>query len=194
MKTKKKPTTIVDIARHVGVSTSTVSRTLTGNIPVAANTQAAIMQAVEQLGYRPNHNARGLVNGSSMVVGILTQDIASTFFGAILEGIERELDGSAHTSMIVPGSWQLGKEMTALNVLLGRQIAGLIVLSGNIAEDQLVKVSHELPLIVVGLNVPSIEQYCLQVDNFQGAYLATRHLAELGHRRIAHIAGQGFWQ
>ncbi len=189
MRAKKKTVTIVDIARHVGVSASTVSRALTGNIPVAPETQAAIWEAIEYLGYRPNQNARGLVNGNSMVVGVLTQDIASAFFGAILAGIERELDGSAYTSMIIPGSWHVDKEIRALDILLGRQVDGLIVLSGDIADDQLIELSHELPLIVVGRTVPGLEQDCLQVDNFQGAYSATRHLVELGHRRIVHVAG-----
>src|SRR4051812_6243610 len=146
MKTKKRAATIIDIARQAGVSPSTVSRVLTGNIPVAAETQAVIWQAIEELGYRPNHHARGLVKGTSMVVGILTQDIASTFFGTMLEGIEGGLDESPYSPMIIPGSWQVERELRALDVLLARQVDALIVLSGHIPDDRLQKLAEEMPI------------------------------------------------
>src|SRR5688572_16130095 len=113
MKTKKRAASIVDVARHAGVSPSTVSRVLTGNIPVAEETRAIIWQAIDHLGYRPNHNARGLVKGTSMVVGVLTQDIASPFFGMMLEGFEKGLEDSAYSPMISPGSWHSERELRA---------------------------------------------------------------------------------
>lgn len=186
---KKRAASIVDVARHAGVSPSTVSRALSGTIPVAADTQAAILEAIDQLGYRPNHNARGLVKGNSMVVGVLTQDIASSFFGAILEGIEQGLEGSGYSPMIIPGSWHVERELEALDVLLSRQVDALIVLSGHLPDERIGELADEMPLVMVGRSVAGREDYCLQVDNFQGAYLATQHLISLGHRKIAHVAG-----
>ncbi len=189
MKTKKRRVTILDIARHVGVSASTVSRALTGNSGVAADKHAAILAAVEELGYRPNEVARGLANGASMVIGVLTQHIASPFYGEMLTGIETGLKGSRYSPMIIPGNWQLAEQLHALDVFLERRVDSLIILGGNIPDERLQELAEEMPFIVIGRSVPGIEEYCIQVDNVEGGYLATQHLIELGHQQIAHISG-----
>jgi LacI family transcriptional regulator len=189
MKLKQKTVTIVDIARDTGVSPSTVSRVLTGNIPVAPETASLIWEAIERLGYRPNQNARGLVTGASMVIGVLTQDIASSFFGSMLAGIEKGFEDSPYSPIIIPGSWSIEKELNALDILLGKQIDGLIILNGRLSEERIYELEQRLPVIIIGRSVPGIEHFCIKVDSFQGAYDVTWHLIELGHRKIAHIAG-----
>ncbi len=189
MRTKKRRVTIQDIARRAGVSVSTVSRTLTQNCAVAADKQAAILAAIDELGYRPNAVARGLASGSSRVIGVLTQHIASPFYGEILTGIEKGLNGSGYSPMVIAGNWQLEEQLRAVDVFLQRRVDSLIILAGDIPDDKLQELSEEIPLVIIGRMVPGIEHYCLHVDNREGGYLATRHLIDLGHQRIAHIAG-----
>lgn len=186
---RKRPATILDVAAAAGVSASTVSRFLTGSIAVAPDTQVAIRQAIDALGYRPNKVARGLVNGQSNVIGVLTQHIASPFYGEILTGVEQGLRGTAYTPLIVPGNWDLQEQLHALDVFLESRVDAMIIFGGNIPDERLQRLSEEVPIIVIGRIVPGLEQYCIHADNFHGAYAATQYLLSLGHTQIAHLAG-----
>ncbi|HEU5100152.1 MAG TPA: substrate-binding domain-containing protein [Roseiflexaceae bacterium] len=183
------PITIHDIAREAGVSASTVSRVLTGNAPVAEPKRLAVHAAVKKLRYRPNPSAQGLVSGRTGAVGVLTQSIASPFYGEILLGIERGLADSEYLAVIASGNWRTEDEFSALNLLSGRRVDGLIALPGVIPDEYLRQVAEDLPLIVIGRFVGGMEGRCLRIDDMEAAYDATRYLIGLGHQRIAHIAG-----
>lgn len=194
MKQKKKAATILDVARRAGVSPSTVSRVMTGNAGVAADKHAAILAAIEELGYRPNTVARGLVKGSTMVVGVLSEHVASPFYGEILTGIEHGFRDTAYSPMIIPVSHQPQEQLHALDVFLERRVDSLIFLGGAIPEERLQQLAQELHFVSILRNIPGIEKYCLFIENFEGAYAATRHLIELGHTHIAHISGSAGYQ
>lgn len=181
--------TIHDIAREAGVSASTVSRVLTGNAPVAEQKRDAVQAAVKKLRYRPNASAQGLVSGRTGAVGVLTQSIASPFYGEILLGIERGLADSEYLAVVASGNWRTEDELSALNLLSGRRVDGLIVLPGVIPDQHLRQVAEDLPLIVIGRFVAGMERRCLRIDDLQAACDATQYLIGLGHQRIVHIAG-----
>ncbi len=187
--TAGKRITIHDIARHAGVSPSTVSRVLNNTTPVAEDKRLAVTAAIRRLNYRPSIVAQGLARGTSTVIGVLTQDIASPFYGEILRGIEYGLRGSVYHPIFANGNWRLQEEHDALQILRSRQPEGIILLGGNIPDAEIRAVAEQLPVVVVGRHITGFERHCVRVDDFQGAYLATRHLIELGHRRIAHITG-----
>ncbi len=187
---KQKYTTIHDIARKAGVSVSTVSRVLTGNTPVAEDKRTAVLQAMDRLNYRPSLMARGLVQGMSGTVGVLTQNVASLFYGELVKGIEQGLAGSSHHPLVASGNWRVAEEIAALDLLLQRRVDALIVLNGVLPQDRLQAVAdQQLPLIIVGRQVAGLEASCLLVENVAGARAATEHLLALGHRHIAHITG-----
>jgi LacI family transcriptional regulator len=181
--------TILDIAREAGVSPSTVSRVLNGNAPVAPDKRDAVLAVVKKRRYRPNAIARGLVRGRTAAVGVLTQSIASPFYGEILLGIERGLAGSGYHPIITSGNWQTDEELAALDLLSARRVDGLIVLVGVLSDEHLRRAAEDLPLVIVGRSIAGLEECCLRVDDRRAAYEATRYLIGLGHRRIAHIAG-----
>jgi LacI family transcriptional regulator len=183
------PITIHDIAREAGVSASTVSRVLTGNAPVAEHKRNAVQAAVKKLRYRPNASAQGLVSGRTGAVGVLTQSIASPFYGEILLGIERGLADSEYLAVVASGNWRTEDELSALNLLSGRRVDGLIALPGVIPDQHLRQVAEDLPLIVIGRFVAGMQSRCLRIDDRQAAQDATRYLIGLGHQRIVHIAG-----
>lgn len=187
--TKQRPATIHDIARLAGVSPSTVSRVLNATTPVAEEKRAAVLAAIAGLNFRPNVVAQGLARRRSMTVGVLTQDIASPFYGEILKGIEQGLHGSLYQPVFASGNWRAAEEQEALQVLIERQIDALIILGGQLPDSQLRTTAGTLPLVVVGRTIPGLEQSSLNIDHLQGAYAATRYLLELGHQRIAHITG-----
>jgi LacI family transcriptional regulator len=181
--------TLSHVAQEAGVSPSTVSRILNGTARVAPEKRARVEHAIRQLGYQPNVMAQGLARGKTMSVGVLTQDISSPYYGEAVAGVEQGLDGSDYHPVVVSGHWRAEQEREALEVLLGRQVDALIVMGGHLDDDHLRRIAANIPLIAIGRSIKGLEAQCMRVDNLHGAYLATRHLIERGHRRIAHIAG-----
>jgi LacI family transcriptional regulator len=179
--------TIVDIAEKANVSPSTVSRVLRGSAEVTDVKRAAVMQAVEELNYRPNIFARSLVSGQSMTIGVITQNFGSPFYDGILQGILMGMDKTNYWPLFADGRWQPEIEIRALYQLLDRRVDGLIAIGGQLPEDKLHEVAQNIPLIVTARNVPSLPEHCIYVKNFEGGYKATRYLIDMGHREIAHI-------
>ena len=182
--------TLAKIARAAGVSSSTVSRILNGTARVSADKQRAVEEAVERYNYRPNVLARSLASGRTNTIGVLTQDIASPFYGEWLRGIEDELSATGLSPLFVSGHWNASDEQKQLESLLTRCVDGVIVLHGLVDPDYLRGYSERVPVVLLGRPVEhSPRLACLGVDNRQGAFDLTTHLINLGHRRIAHISG-----
>lgn len=181
--------TIHDIAEKAGVSISTVSRVLNNNNKVRENSRIAVLKAVDELNYHPNVFASSLAGGRSKTIGIITQYITSPFFNLILRGILDEMTLGDYHPLFADGQWQLERERHSLKMFIDRKVDGLIVLGGVLPEGELVELAAQLPLIVIGRHVAEIEDRCIPLDNFGGAYAATKHLIEKGHRNIAHLTG-----
>lgn len=176
---------IQDIASHAGVSISTVSRVINGNVTVSDEKRIAVESAIQTLEYRPNPFARGLSSGQSMTVGVLTQNFGTPFYDTILRGILQGLEGSRYSSIFADGRWQAEVEKNALQLLHDRQVDGLIIIGGQLDHSMLTQ--FNLPLVLVAHHIESLHDHCVYVDNVEGAYQATRHLIEMGHEKIAHI-------
>lgn len=177
-----------DIAEHAGVSLATVSRVLNNTVPVARSKRAAVLKAVETLGYRPNVVAQELARGHTQAIGILPQGISNPFYSRILKGVEQGLRGSAYYPLFASGE-QPAEQTSALDMLLAHRVEALIFMGGHIPDDELITVARRLPVVTIGRNIRGLEQRCVRVENHEGAYKATRHLRDLGHARIAHITG-----
>jgi LacI family transcriptional regulator len=180
--------TMRDIAEHAGVSLATVSRVLNNTVPVARSKRAAVMKAVETLGYRPNVVAQELARGHTQAVGILPQGISNPFYSRILKGVEQGLRGSAYYPLFASGE-QPAEQASALDLLMAHRVEALILMGGHIPDDQVIAVARRLPVVTIGRTIRGLEQRCVRVENHEGAYKATRHLRDLGHVRIAHITG-----
>ncbi|MDR7272461.1 LacI family transcriptional regulator [Pelomonas saccharophila] len=181
--------TLEQVAELAGVSPSTVSRILNGTAAVSQAKKDAVQAAIQELGFRPNPVARGLAGGRTLSVGVVTQIISSPFYGEALLGIERELERAGYVPLFVSGNWHEDDEREAIETLLSRRVDGVIVLAGRIADAELTKVSDSLPVVVVGRQLSGPQLFSFSFDNRAGARLATQHLIEQGHRRIAFIAG-----
>lgn len=177
------------VAAAAGVSPSTVSRILTGNARVSDDKRTAVEEAIQRLGYQPNVMARGLAQGRTYSIGVLTQDINSPFYGEALRGIEDALAGTGIAPLFVSGHWHLQDEVDRMALMLARRVEGVIVLTGRLTDAQLLDYAQRVPVVVTGRDLKGRGLISLRVDDFEGAKLATRHLIELGHRTIAHIAG-----
>ena len=182
-------TTIELVAREAGVSPSTVSRILNGTAVVSSLKKKAVDDAIAKLGFVPNPMARGLAGGRTFSVGVVTQAIDSPFYGAALRGIEDSLDPAGYSPWFVSGHWDVAAEARCIDVLRSRRVDGIIVLTGRLTDQALKATARALPVVVTGRSLASPGLFALNFDNFEGGRLATRHLLDLGHRRIAFIAG-----
>jgi LacI family transcriptional regulator len=180
--------TILDIAARAGVSVSTVSRVLNKTVPVARAKREAVLGAVEILGYRPNVVAQELARGRSLAVGVLPQGIWNPFYSRLLKGVEQGLRGTAFHPVYASGE-QPVEEAQAFDLLLANRVEAIILMGGQIADEKLVLLSQRMPIVAIGRNVQGLEHRCVRVENVEGGYNATRHLIDLGHRRIVHITG-----
>ncbi|MBL8314621.1 MAG: substrate-binding domain-containing protein [Rubrivivax sp.] len=183
------PATLRAVAAAAGVSPSTVSRILTGNAPVSALKQAAVQQAIAQLGFVPNPTARGLAGGRTLTIGVITQSIDSPFYGGALRGIEDVLDRAGYQAIFMSGHWSAATEARCVEALHARRVDGLIVLTGRLSLAALRAAARERPVVVTGRRVRAEGLHAIGFDNQAGARLATEHLLALGHRQIAFIAG-----
>lgn len=184
----RKPT-LGMVATLAGVSPSTVSRIINGTAKVNSAKMAAVHQAIEQLQFRPDPAARSLAGGSTMSVGVLTQFIDSPYYGEALRGIEDILREHHYVPLFASGRWNEVEEAERLALLQERKVDGLIVLSGRLADQVLMDMSKDLPIVVMGRSITGHQLFSIDIDNFEGSRLATRHLISLGHRNIAYVSG-----
>ncbi len=183
------PVTIEMVAQAAGVSLSTVSRILNGTAVVSELKRQAIDKAIAELGFVPNPVARGLAGGRTLSIGVITQAIDSPFYGAALRGIEDELDPAGYNSLFVSGHWSPQAEARCIDLLRARRVDGIIVLTGRLTDQALKVCAKSQPVVVTGRTLKAPGLFSLNFDNFEGGRLATQHLLDLGHRRIAFIAG-----
>ena len=183
------PITLDMVAQAAGVSPSTVSRILNGTAVVSGPKKQAVDDAIARLGFVPNPMARGLAGGRTLSVGVVTQAIDSPFYGTALRGIEDELDAAGYSSLFVSGHWNALIEARCIDVLRSRRVDGIIVLTGRLTDAALKTYAKQLPMVVTGRQLKAPGLYTLNFDNFEGGRPATRHLIDLGHRRIVFIAG-----
>ena len=181
--------TVTDVARAAGVSVSTVSRIVNGSARVSADKRKAVEAMIARMGFRPNLHARSLKMGRSMTIGMLAQDIESPFFTRVIRGIEEGLQGSGYAPIIVSGHWNQKEELDRVGLLMARRIDGLVILNGELSDEQVREIARRQPVVATGRRFEGRNLKTLRLDNEQGGYLAASHLLSLGHRRIAHISG-----
>jgi len=189
---KGAPVTIKQVAQAAGVHFSTVSRALKPSTRHQVNPQIAsrIIETAERLGYRTNTLASSLRTRRSYVVGVIVPDIASLLFPPILEGIEATLLQEGYMTIVANSANDPVRHEKILSAMIERQVDGLILASATLL-DPVLGDRRDAPAPVVLMNRTDDTGRAPAVlnDDIRGIGLAVRHLAALGHDRIAHIAG-----
>ena len=181
--------TVHEVARAAGVSASTVSRVLNGTARVSESKRATVEATLARMNYSPNLLAQGLKKGRATTIGIVVQHVYSPFFGELLRGVEGELSGTDYASVVVSGHWDVKDELKSLNLLLARQVDGIIILSGCLSDEEIFAIAAHRCVVATGRNLNGKNVFGFALDNEYGAHQATAHLIELGHRRIVFVAG-----
>jgi LacI family transcriptional regulator len=180
--------TIHDVAREAEASIATVSRALNGGT-VSAVARARIEAAVARLGYRRNDVARGLVTGRSGLVGVVLPDLVGPLYAQMARGIEDVLEARGMHAMVVTDHLEAPAERRAIDLLLARQVDGLVLIGSRLAPPDLADARRRVPVVHVQRDTPDTDEAQVRLDDAAGVAAAVDHLIALGHRRIAHLAG-----
>lgn len=183
--------TVIDIARHAGVSKSTVSLVLQGSPLVRAETRARVVASIEELGYVYNRGAASLRNARTNIVGMVINDLANPFFAELAVGIERVFQAAGYIPFIANVSENPRRQNEVLRSMREHDIAGLIICParGTRAADLEPILSRNFPLVCAMRRVVGLRAALVTSDNHRGARRAVEHLLALGHRRIAFVGG-----
>lgn len=183
--------TIKDIAKALGLSTSTVSRALRGSYEISSETKKLVIEYAEQYNYRPNPIALSLKERRSRSIGVVVCEIANNFFSQAINGIESIAYNRGYHVIISQSHESYDREVVNVEHLASRSVDGLLVsLSTETDHIEHFKTLHEkgFPIVFFDRITDEIDTYKVVVDNYKGAYDATQHLIDAGYTNIAHLA------
>jgi LacI family transcriptional regulator len=178
--------TIVDVAKHAQVSTTTVSKVLRNAYGASPTMRAKVRAAIAELGYRPHAGARGL-RGQTYTIGVMLPDIRNPFFPEILDGITEHLRQTDYQVLLGPGGCGGQDEARVTDAMIDRGMDGLILVAPTGTHSYLERLARAVPTVVIGRHGHSTAYDTVTDDDIAGAALIVDHLVHLGHRRIAHI-------
>lgn len=187
--------TLLDIARASGFSVSTVSIVLSEaplSQNVAATTRTHIRTIAKQLGYHPDAYARSLRRRSTQTIGILAFDLSDPFCVPVMRGIQEGVHEAGYLPLLMDAQTQRKLFDSYLHMILERRADGVIVIASWVFEETNLLGDirkNNVPIVIVGRDLVERGISSILVDNEAGGALAMRHLADLGHRRIAVIRG-----
>ena len=192
---KQSRTTIADVARRAGVSKGSVSFALNDRPGVAPETRARILAAAKDLGWTPSLRARSLSVGKSFACGLVigrSPDViaADPFFHSLIAGIEDEFSTAGQVLVLAVANPGRHESVTYRGLAADKRVDGVILTDLRAGDDRIALV-RELGLAAVTLGVADVDSpySSVSVDDSAGVRLAVAHLADLGHRRVAHVAG-----
>ena len=182
--------TIHDVAQDAGVSPTTVSRYLNNRIELPPATAARIDAAIKKLDYRPNLLAKRLSTGKTEAVGLVTPEIREPFFAELASAFEDEADHHGYTVFMSSTRSDRKREIASLERLQDGHVDGLLMMTNTPDDGTLAGlIGERRNVVIVDEDIPGVSVPRLFVENSEGAYQATRHLIEAGHRRIAYLGG-----
>lgn len=187
--------TLLEIAKIANVSVSTVSRALSNKqYPLKEETRQRIFELAEQMGYKPNMVARSLQSNVSHLVGVIVDRMQSPFAAATVQGIQDGLRPAGYSISIAYSNRDRDLVIEAIHSFHSRQVDGVVIINSwlHTYNDPLLKLLDR-PFVFVNRIFSECTLNCVAPGDRYGAQIATQHLVDLGHRRIAYIHGMADW-
>jgi DNA-binding LacI/PurR family transcriptional regulator len=187
--------TIKDVAEKAGVSVTLVSRTLNNLKGVKLESRAKIMQAVRDLNYVPNGLARSLVLQKTHTIGIVLDNLGSSFISRLIKGLEKGAEDfdkmNVYNVMYCSSNGDIQKKQRHISFLTQGRVDGILIYGSLVTDDEIIfnLSQSSFPFILIENDLEGVDVNKIVMDNVDGAYRATQHLIGLGHRRIAHVTG-----
>ncbi|RYU95081.1 LacI family DNA-binding transcriptional regulator [Emticicia agri] len=192
--TTKKPhqTTIIDIAKVLGISPSTVSRALNNSTEINENTRQEILRVANELDYRPNFLAQSLNRGETHTIGVIIPDIQRPFFAGVVAGIQKVATEAGYRVMICQSNESHHTETLNVQALVTSRVDGLLISHSKETNS----FEHVKLQLKKGLPIVHFDRVCNEVDtakviqeDFSGGFALIEHLISQGYKRIAILAG-----
>ncbi|WP_051333679.1 LacI family DNA-binding transcriptional regulator [Aliagarivorans marinus] len=184
-----KKSTIYDVATHAGVSPATVSRYLNRTSFISKDKVDKIEKAIFELGFRSRKRKNQPTTKRNMLIGVVAPSYDATWVSAILAGMTRRMHCHSYDLLVETTQWKLERERMEMQDFVQRGVDGLIVLGGYLSSKEVKAICGNTPVLFMSRDGESGDIPVLNIDNELGGYLATTHLIQKGHRRIAHIHG-----
>jgi LacI family transcriptional regulator len=184
------PVTIKDIAKALGLSTSTVSRALTDRYEISAETKKLVLEYAEKIGYQPNPIAQSLKERRSHSIGVVVCEVANNYFSQAINGIESIAYDRGYHVIITQTHESFDREVVNVQHMASRGVDGLLIsLSSETQDLSHLKYLHEkgLPMVFFDRVANEIDTHKVIADNYKAAFEATEHLIKSGSRKIAHL-------
>ncbi len=179
-----------DVARHAGVSISTVSYVLNDSGPVAPERRARVLDAVRMLNYTPNESARSLKRHSASTVGLVVPDLTNQFFALVAEGVERAASERDVLVVLCAPEATDKPESDHAKLLRSQRLDGVIYLSSTgTSPATLLELTGLGPVVLVDEQIPGFDLPAVVSDGRRGAREIARHVLDQGHERMAVIGG-----
>ena len=187
--------TIKDIAKALGLSTSTVSRALRDSYEISPETKEKVLQYARETNYRPNPIALSLKEKRSSSIGVLVSEIANSFFSQVINGIESVAQERGYNVVIAQSKESYEREVSALNYLASRSVDGIILsVSAETYDFSAISNLYNKGMAMVGFDriAETLQMHKVIVNNKRGAYDATSQLIKNGFKNIACIASSSY--
>jgi LacI family transcriptional regulator len=182
--------TILDLARELGISHTTVSRALADHPHISAETKRRVNLVAGRMGYVPNASARTMRGGRSTIVGLVIPDVKNDFYAAIAKIVADALASRAMQLILSVTEDDPERELRELNALREMRPAGVIVVATSRPHAETLSILRSIPSVQLMRFQPDLDLNAVLVDEESGTLAAARHLLDQGHRKIAYIGGQ----
>lgn len=186
----KKEVTIYDIAAQLDISVATVSRALRNDPVVNDKTKKKVFELAEKFGYQTNHFARNLRNQQTHTIGVIIPRLNSYFMAAVIAGIEQVASKEGYNLIISQSSESAEREAVNARTMFNNRVDGLLVSLSYLTKnlEPFEKFAQKnIPLIFFDRTPETNAFTNIRINNFQAAYEGTKHLLQLGRKRIAHV-------
>jgi len=178
------------VAALAKVSIATVSRTINGSPVVSERLSKRVWQAIHQLGYFPNTHARTLVSGRSRLFGIIVENITNPFFPELIQSFEEVAVAHGYEILVSSSNSDPTVLTTCVRRMLERKVDGVAVMTFGEEETVLDQLMHRnVPIVLAEFRLDDPKGSTILLDYKTGIHAAVKHLAQLGHKRIAFLAG-----
>ena len=185
--------TIKDVAKLAGVSIATASVAINNKSGVSDKSRIKVLEAVEKLGYKPNHYARRLITKRSKTVGLIVSDILNPFFGLIIKYIQDDIEKLGYTLLLRVSNEQIAVEKRIVDYFIEMDIEGLIIVPSLEMQPDLSHLYNlkklEIPFVFITTYYKQIEADCIMCDLGEGSYQLTKYLLESGKENIYFLYG-----
>lgn len=180
-----------DIAHDLGVSVVTVSKVLRGNTDISEGTRRRVLKRMKELNYHPNMMARGLASGQTFTIGLVVPDLVHPFFAEFAKSLSGVLRTSNRALILASSEEDPEVERQEIRTLLSRGVDVLLIASCQANLRNFYELGDiRTPYLLFDRNFPHLAAHFVGSNDVQVGEIATRHLIEIGRKRIAHIGGK----